>query len=282
MKVIIAGSRGIHDYQLVKKVIESSRFKITEIVCGEAKGVDALGRQYAEEKMLDIASFPVTSEDWNEKGKKAGFLRNQDMADHADGLIAIWDGVSNGTRHMINIMKKLNKPYEVYNTSEILVPKFDVDIYTDGSCLKNPGGKGGIGIVMQCDEKKMYKEISEGYESSTNNRMELQAAISALENLKSCCNVTLYSDSQYVCNAFNQNWIGSWISNKWKNSKKQPVANQDLWKQLVELESKHRVKWVWVKGHNDHPQNEKCDQLAKDAANGPNLKKDKGYVPKEN
>lgn len=278
MKVIVAGSRSIVDYTIVAAVLNSSRFKITEIVCGEAKGVDSLGRRYAEENNIPIASFPVTSEDWNKKGKAAGYIRNKEMGEYAEALIAIWDGESRGTQHMISIMKENKKPFETYNTSEILVPKFHVDLFTDGSCLKNPGGKGGIGVIMDCQEKKMYKEISEGYEASTNNRMELQAAISALENLKCCCDISLYTDSQYVCNAFNQNWIGSWISNKWKNSKKQPVANQDLWKKLIELESKHKVEWIWVKGHNSHPQNEKCDQLAKDAANGSNLKKDEGYV----
>lgn len=111
MKVIIAGSRNITDYRLLKMCLSKTIFNITEIVCGKAKGVDSLGERYAEEQNIICTYFPA---DWNKYGLRAGYIRNTEMGRYADSLIAIWDGRSKGTIHMIDIMKKLNKPYEVF------------------------------------------------------------------------------------------------------------------------------------------------------------------------
>ena len=125
-----------------------------------------------------------------------------------------------------------------------------VDIFTDGSARGNPG-PGGYGAVMRFVDgagKVHEKELSQGYEHTTNNRMELMAVIAGLEALKRPCDVTLYSDSQYVVNAFNQHWVDGWLKRGWKNSQKQPVKNDDLWKRLLAAKKPHRVEFVWVKG----------------------------------
>ena len=118
------------------------------------------------------------------------------------------------------------------------------------------------------------KELSQGYVRTTNNRMELMAAIAGLEALKTPCNVTLYSDSKYLVDAFNQNWIDGWIRKGWKRGKNEPVKNPDLWKRLLKAKEDHNVTFVWVKGHNGHPLNERCDELATTAADGTDLIED--------
>lgn len=115
------------------------------------------------------------------------------------------------------------------------------------------------------------KELSQGFECTTNNRMELLGAIVAFEALKRPCEVTLYSDSQYLVNAFNLGWVDSWKARGWKNAKKEPVKNIDLWQRLLAAMEGHRVSFVWVKGHAGHPENERCDQLATEAADGSDL-----------
>ncbi len=155
-----------------------------------------------------------------------------------------------------------------------------VDIFTDGSSRGNPGA-GGYGALLRYVDgngKTHEKEISQGYKLTTNNRMELLGVIVALEMLKSPCEVTLYTDSQYVSNAFNQNWIEGWIRRGWVNSKKEPVKNTDLWLRLLEAKKLHQVAFVWVKGHADHVENNRCDSLATTAADGDNLLIDEGYV----
>lgn len=148
-----------------------------------------------------------------------------------------------------------------------------VDIYTDGSCLGNPG-PGGYGVVMEYAEHR--KELSQGFALTTNNRMELLAAIKGLTALTQTCDVTLTTDSQYVKNGINQ-WIHNWRKNGWKTASKKPVKNADLWRLLDEQVNKHQIQWRWVKGHSGHPQNERCDQLARTAAEGRNLPDDTGY-----
>ena len=155
----------------------------------------------------------------------------------------------------------------------------DVTIYTDGAARGNPG-PGGYGAVLQYVDGNgnlHVKELSQGYECTTNNRMELLGAIAALEVLKAPCEVTLYSDSQYVVNAFNQHWVDGWIRRGWKNAKKEPVKNIDLWKRLLAAKAPHRVEFVWVKGHAGHPENERCDQLATSAADGEGRIVDEGF-----
>ncbi len=157
----------------------------------------------------------------------------------------------------------------------------EVSIYTDGSARGNPG-PGGYGAVLRCtlpDGRLHEKELSQGFECTTNNRMELMAVIAAFEALKRPCVVTVYSDSQYVVNAFNQHWVDSWKARGWKNTKKEPVKNLDLWHRLLAAMEGHTVSFVWVKGHAGHPENERCDELATAAADGEGRLVDEGFVP---
>lgn len=137
-----------------------------------------------------------------------------------------------------------------------------ITIYTDGACSGNPG-PGGWAAILQYDIHK--KEISGGEEGTTNNRMEMMAAIAALEAVKEPCNVSIYTDSAYLCNAFAQHWIENWQRNNWKTSKKEPVENQDLWKRLIELAQTHHIMWYKVKGHSNNALNNRCDELARAA-----------------
>lgn len=134
-----------------------------------------------------------------------------------------------------------------------------VEIYTDGACSGNPG-KGGWGAVLVYGNKE--KEMNGGEKETTNNRMELTAVIEALSALKEPCEVVLTTDSKYVCDAINNGWVYSWKRNGWRKSDKKPALNVDLWEKLLPLLKTHKVDFVWVKGHNGHPYNERCDDLA--------------------
>ena len=137
----------------------------------------------------------------------------------------------------------------------------NVIIYTDGGCAPNPG-PGGWGVVLiLADRPDRMKELCGGVAESTNNRMELTAAIKALEALKQPCNVEFHTDSQYVQKAFTQKWLVNWQKNNWRTANKKPVANKDLWIELVELAEKHNVNWNWVKAHVGNKYNERCDDL---------------------
>ncbi len=154
-----------------------------------------------------------------------------------------------------------------------------VTIYTDGAARGNPDGPGGYGAVLEFIDSSGQlhtKELSQGYIKTTNNRMELMAAIAALEALNRPCDVDLWSDSQYLVNAFNQHWIDSWIRKKWMRSKNDPVKNVDLWQRLLKASQPHQITWNWVRGHNGHPQNERCDTLATTAADSDDLIADPG------
>lgn len=156
-----------------------------------------------------------------------------------------------------------------------------VQIYTDGSARGNPDGPGGYGAVLQFMDSKGQlheKVLSAGYKKTTNNRMELMAAIAALEALNRPCEVELYSDSKYLTDAFNQGWIDNWVANNWKRGKSGPVKNIDLWERMLDAMEPHRVTFIWVKGHAGHPQNERCDMLATSAADGDILLEDTGAV----
>lgn len=135
-----------------------------------------------------------------------------------------------------------------------------LDIYTDGACSGNPG-PGGYGAVLIYNG--IEKKISGGDKNTTNNRMELIAVIEALKTLKENCEVNLYTDSAYVCNAITQKWIENWQLNNWKNSQKKPVLNKDLWLELLELLSYHKVTFIKVKGHADNKYNNICDEIAR-------------------
>ena len=138
-----------------------------------------------------------------------------------------------------------------------------IDVFTDGACSGNPGA-GGWGVILRYGE--IEKELSGGEENTTNNRMELTAVIEALKALKKECDITIYTDSRYVMDGV-QEWMPNWKLNGWKTTnKKSPVKNVELWQILDSLLSKHKIKWVWVKGHNGHPENERVDKLARDEA----------------
>ena len=156
-----------------------------------------------------------------------------------------------------------------------------VSIFTDGAARGNPDGPGGYGTILQYRDNGGVlheKEISQGYLRTTNNRMELMAAIAGLEALNRPCLVDLYSDSKYLVDAFNQKWIENWVKNDWKRGRSGPVKNIDLWKRLLKAMEPHRVNFIWVKGHDGHPENERCDRLAVKAATGQNLIEDEGIA----
>ena len=144
-----------------------------------------------------------------------------------------------------------------------------VELYTDGAARGNPDGPGGYGYILRFTDSKgnlHEREGSKGYVKTTNNRMELMAAIAGLEALIKPCRVKLYSDSQYLVKAFNENWIEGWIKKGWKRSGNEEVKNVDLWQRLLEAKKPHMVEFVWVKGHADNELNERCDKLATGAA----------------
>lgn len=149
-----------------------------------------------------------------------------------------------------------------------------LDIYTDGACSGNPG-PGGYGVVMLY--KNMRKELSCGYKKTTNNRMEVLAVIKGLEALKEPCQVTLYSDSKYVIDSITKGWVKKWKANNWIKSDKKKALNVDLWERLLALLDKHKVIFVWVKGHADNVENERCDFLGRQAIASGNLIDDEGF-----
>ena len=134
-----------------------------------------------------------------------------------------------------------------------------IEMFTDGACSGNPG-PGGWGTILRYG--KTEKELCGGEADTTNNRMELTAVIEGLSALKEPCEVELYTDSKYVCEAINQKWVYSWQKNGWRKADKKPALNVDLWEKLLPLLEIHDVTFVWVKGHAGHPENERCDKLA--------------------
>jgi ribonuclease HI len=159
--------------------------------------------------------------------------------------------------------------------SNLVVPH--VEIYTDGGCEPNPG-PGGYGVVLLHPRKR--REISGGFRRTTNNRMEIYAAIAGLEILKEPCKVTLYSDSQYLVNAITQGWVETWKKKNWWRKQTERVPNFDLWEKLLALCEKHQVEFRWIKGHAGNRENERCDQLSMEALRKPDLPVDEGYENK--
>ena len=149
-----------------------------------------------------------------------------------------------------------------------------VEIFTDGACSGNPG-PGGWGTILRYGEHE--KELSGGDAETTNNRMELTAAIEGLSCLKESCKVTLYSDSKYLIDAVEQGWVYKWRDNGWMRNKKEKASNVDLWERLLLMLAKHQVKFIWVKGHADNPGNERCDELARMAIQNGVLQEDENY-----
>ena len=159
-------------------------------------------------------------------------------------------------------------------TEEATTTMKTIMIYTDGACLGNPG-PGGYGAVIDCNGER--REISGGRKLTTNNRMELLAVIEALEILPQPSIVSLVTDSRYVHDAIEKRWLASWIKKGWVNSERKPVKNQDLWQRMIPLIARHKVKFNWVRGHTGHPENERCDVLARNAATARGLLADEGY-----
>ena len=149
-----------------------------------------------------------------------------------------------------------------------------ITIYTDGACSGNPG-PGGYGVLVVYGEQR--RELSAGFRRTTNNRMEMMAAIAGLQALKPGCRVTVYTDSQYVAQGITQGWAVKWRANGWKRNPKEKAVNPDLWAELLDLCALHEVTFEWVKGHAGHPENERCDQLAVSASQAKDLPADEEY-----
>jgi ribonuclease HI len=149
-----------------------------------------------------------------------------------------------------------------------------VTLYTDGACSNNPG-PGGYGVILTYDSRR--KELSGGFRRTTNNRMEIFAAIAGLEAIKEPCRVTIVSDSQYLVYAIQKGWARKWQSNGWKRNSKEKAINPDLWERLLILCDMHAVEFQWIRGHAGHPENERCDELATAAAKSADLPADEGY-----
>ena len=171
-----------------------------------------------------------------------------------------------------------NAPAEKDDPVQALLDQGKVVIYTDGSSLGNPG-KGGYGAIVRYGEQS--KELSAGYFETTNNRMELMACIVALKELKPNSDVVIFSDSKYIVDAIIKGTAARWRANRWLKSDRTRIANIDLWKDLLNLTDQHDVDFRWVKGHFTDANNERCDQLAKEAAKAKNLKHDLGYTSGE-
>ncbi len=150
----------------------------------------------------------------------------------------------------------------------------EIIIYTDGSSRGNPG-PGGYGTVLIYQGHK--KELNQGYKKTTNNRMEIMAAIAGLESLKEPCKVTIYSDSKYVVDSMDKGWLFGWKKKGWSRGPKKPLKNADLWKRMDLATQGHDISWKWVKGHAGIPENERCDELANEAAESPNKPVDEGF-----
>ncbi|MCL2140223.1 MAG: ribonuclease HI [Dehalococcoidia bacterium] len=150
----------------------------------------------------------------------------------------------------------------------------NVVIYTDGACLGNPG-RGGYGVIVETGGK--HQEISGGFRLTTNNRMEIMAAICGLESLRESSEVAIFSDSQYLVRAMTEGWVYKWRKQGWMRNSKDHALNVDLWVRLLQLCQKHQVKFYWVRGHNNQAQNERCDTLANESAKKENLLPDAVY-----
>ena len=148
-------------------------------------------------------------------------------------------------------------------------------MYTDGGCRPSNPGPGGYGVVLLYGDHR--KELSGGFRLTTNNRMEIMAAIIGLETLKTPCNVTLHSDSKYLVDAMSKGWAKKWQAKNWQRNYKEKAKNPDLWQRLLTAVVHHKVQFVWVKGHSGIAENERCDELATHAAQQPNLPSDEGY-----
>lgn len=250
MKVIVAGSRGITSSQLVQSAIEQSGFPVTLLLSGGARGVDRLGEQWAEANGIPVQQF---TPDWDGWGKPAGHVRNRQMAEEADALVAIWDGVSPGTRGMIQEATKRGKKVHVLRTGKLYTA------YCDGASRKDKRGGWGAHITSVGEPSI---DLCGGDTDTTNNRMELLAPIEVMWYLPERSCITFVCDSQYVVYGASE-YIHTWVQSGWIGSTGKAVANRDLWEELISATARHEtVTWQWVKGHAGNPGNERADALA--------------------
>ena len=202
---------------------------------------------------------------------------NDRTAGRTDGNTAMpEDAAASGDLAMAQSVRKKASHDSAPGENRSLAERF-VRIYTDGAARGNPDGPGGYGTILEYTDaygNVHTKEFSQGYKRTTNNRMELMAAIAGLEALRVPCTVELYSDSKYLVDAFNQHWIDSLMKNGWVKSNREAVKNISVWKRLLTAMQPHHVKFIWVKGHAGHPRNERCDELATTAADGDSLIED--------
>jgi len=175
---------------------------------------------------------------------------------------------------LIALIKSLGNDNTTASTTSVANNGDRVIIHTDGGASPNPG-VGGYGVVIQ--KGNLRKEFSGGYQLTTNNRMEMMAAIVAVEALKERCRVIVYSDSQYLVKAISQGWAKRWQAHGWKRNKRDMAVNHDLWERLLKACEAHEVEFRWIRGHSAHPENERCDQLANEAAIRHDLLADNGY-----
>ena len=278
MRAIVAGSRSIEDICLVSRAIRESGFPVKVIISGTARGVDQLGEEWAKKNNVKVERFPA---DWKTYGNYAGHVRNGEMARAADCLICIWDGSSKGSKNMIETAKKAGLKIFIHKIGEQMKlrdwqKENAIQIFTDGSCYPNPNGPGGFAAIVKGDGET--REISRGFKSTTVNRMELMAPLIALSTLSKRSNVIVYSDSKYVVDAVAKGWLRRWEECEWRSAEGKPTKNVDLWKVMLGALSFHSVKFEWVKGHDGHPENERCDLLAGDARKNRATGNDLGYM----
>ncbi len=157
------------------------------------------------------------------------------------------------------------------------LPLTKVTAYTDGSCLSNPGGPGGWAAILVHESTGRRLEISGGLDVTTNNRMEIMAVLQALKRLTRPCEVKVVTDSQYVSNSIMKKWVYGWARQRWMTKEGKRRLNADLWKEMLAELDRHKVSVTWIRGHQGHPENERCDLLARDRAMSGNLEKDPGY-----
>lgn len=184
--------------------------------------------------------------------------------EEATAYLGLGGGVTK-TKPPVKPKTTKTKPFvTIPEPDNAVIDENTIVIYTDGSCLKNPGGPGGHAAIIKIGEK--MQEVVGSESSTTNNRMEMKAAIEALKVFPQPTSVVLHTDSQYLKNGFTNGWVKNWKCNGWMTRSKEPVKNQELWIELDRLISLHKVTWKWVKGHNGNPLNERCDELAVGAA----------------
>ncbi len=262
MRVVVAGSRGVTDYNQVKAAIESSGFIVSTVVSGCAPGPDRLGERWARENGVPVDRFPAQ---WQRPDgttdRAAGHKRNREMGDSAEALVALWDGVSPGTKGMIDYATRIGLQVYVYRTDQPapVATSATYTVYCDGASRKD--GRGGWGASIR-QEGEPNVDLYGGEYDTTNNRMELMGALEALWYLPPDSVVQVYGDSEYVVKGASE-YLDTWIRTGWRTSANKPLKNDDLWREMVAAISRHAlVEWFWVRGHSGDEGNERADALS--------------------